>query len=166
MIHITFVSNVIPRDLSVTYPRPSRALADSPPLPHPTKPHESPKSPWVRDIIRSITRNALKLSIDLWGGMVGASGPSSSVAKFVIVRFKRNEKTKSFKSESNKENIMSDFNRIEDLANATAYDVNGEKVGSVKDVYVNDTTASRTSSPSTTACSAPASPSFRCAATP
>ncbi|GAB3073037.1 PRC and DUF2382 domain-containing protein [Corynebacterium aquatimens] len=35
---------------------------------------------------------------------------------------------------------MSDFNRIEDLANATAYDVNGEKVGSVKDVYVNDTT--------------------------
>ena len=35
---------------------------------------------------------------------------------------------------------MTDFNRIEDLANATAYDVNGDKVGSVQDVYVNDTT--------------------------
>ena len=35
---------------------------------------------------------------------------------------------------------MADFNRIEDLANATAYDVNGDKVGGVKDVYVNDTT--------------------------
>ena len=34
---------------------------------------------------------------------------------------------------------MTDFNRIEDLANATAYDVNGDKVGSVQDVYVNDT---------------------------
>ena len=34
---------------------------------------------------------------------------------------------------------MADFNRIEDLANATAYDVNGDKVGGVKDVYVNDT---------------------------
>ena len=38
------------------------------------------------------------------------------------------------------QNIMSDFNRIEDLANATAYDVNGDKVGGVQDVYVNDTT--------------------------
>ncbi|MCP1387617.1 PRC and DUF2382 domain-containing protein [Corynebacterium sp. TA-R-1] len=35
---------------------------------------------------------------------------------------------------------MADYNRIEDLANATAYDVNGDKVGGVKDVYVNDTT--------------------------
>ena len=35
---------------------------------------------------------------------------------------------------------MADFNRIEDLANATAYDVDGDKVGSVKDVYINDTT--------------------------
>ena len=35
---------------------------------------------------------------------------------------------------------MADFNRIEDLANATAYDSNGDKVGGVKDVYVNDTT--------------------------
>lgn len=35
---------------------------------------------------------------------------------------------------------MTDFNRIEDLANATAYDVNGDKVGGVKDVYVNDST--------------------------
>ena len=35
---------------------------------------------------------------------------------------------------------MADFNRIEDLANATAYDVDGDKVGGVKDVYVNDTT--------------------------
>ena len=35
---------------------------------------------------------------------------------------------------------MADFNRIEDLANATAVDVNGDKVGGVKDVYVNDTT--------------------------
>ena len=35
---------------------------------------------------------------------------------------------------------MADFNRIEDLANATAYDVNGDKIGGVKDVYVNDTT--------------------------
>ena len=35
---------------------------------------------------------------------------------------------------------MANFNRIEDLANATAYDVNGDKVGGVKDVYVNDTT--------------------------
>ena len=35
---------------------------------------------------------------------------------------------------------MTNFNRIEDLANATAYDVNGDKVGSVQDVYVNDTT--------------------------
>jgi len=35
---------------------------------------------------------------------------------------------------------MADFNRIEDLANATAYDVNGDKVGGVQDVYVNDTT--------------------------
>ena len=35
---------------------------------------------------------------------------------------------------------MADFNRIEDLANATAYDVDGDKVGDVKDVYVNDTT--------------------------
>lgn len=35
---------------------------------------------------------------------------------------------------------MADFSRIEDLANATAYDVNGDKVGAVKDVYVNDTT--------------------------
>lgn len=35
---------------------------------------------------------------------------------------------------------MADYNRIEDLANATAFDVDGEKVGSVKDVYVNDTT--------------------------
>ncbi|WP_311356857.1 PRC and DUF2382 domain-containing protein [Corynebacterium riegelii] len=34
---------------------------------------------------------------------------------------------------------MTNFNRIEDLANATAYDVNGDKVGSVQDVYVNDT---------------------------
>jgi len=36
--------------------------------------------------------------------------------------------------------IMADYNRIEDLANATAYDVDGDKVGGVKDVYVNDTT--------------------------
>nr|VDG64167.1 Uncharacterized protein conserved in bacteria [Streptococcus thermophilus] len=35
---------------------------------------------------------------------------------------------------------MADYNRIEDLANATAFDVNGDKVGGVKDVYVNDTT--------------------------
>ena len=35
---------------------------------------------------------------------------------------------------------MADYNRIEDLANATVYDVDGEKIGSVKDVYVNDTT--------------------------
>ena len=35
---------------------------------------------------------------------------------------------------------MADFNRIEDLANATAFDVDGDKVGGVKDVYVNDTT--------------------------
>ena len=35
---------------------------------------------------------------------------------------------------------MADLNRIEDLANATAYDVNGDKVGGVQDVYVNDTT--------------------------
>ena len=35
---------------------------------------------------------------------------------------------------------MADYNRIEDLANATAVDVNGEKVGDVQDVYVNDTT--------------------------
>lgn len=28
--------------------------------------------------------------------------------------------------------------RIEDLANATAYDLNGDKLGSVKDVYIND----------------------------
>ena len=35
---------------------------------------------------------------------------------------------------------MTNLNRIEDLANATAYDVNGDKVGSVQDVYVNDTT--------------------------
>ena len=35
---------------------------------------------------------------------------------------------------------MADFNRIEDLANATAFDSNGDKVGGVKDVYVNDTT--------------------------
>ena len=34
-----------------------------------------------------------------------------------------------------------DFERIEDLAKATVFDVNGEKVGSVKDVYINDTTA-------------------------
>lgn len=34
---------------------------------------------------------------------------------------------------------MTNLNRIEDLANATAYDVNGDKVGSVQDVYVNDT---------------------------
>ena len=33
---------------------------------------------------------------------------------------------------------MADYNRIEDLANATAYDVDGDKIGSVKDVYVND----------------------------
>lgn len=38
------------------------------------------------------------------------------------------------------QNKMADFNRIEDLANATAYDVNGDKVGGVQDVYVNDTT--------------------------
>ncbi|UIZ91952.1 PRC and DUF2382 domain-containing protein [Corynebacterium sp. CNCTC7651] len=35
---------------------------------------------------------------------------------------------------------MADYNRIEDLANATAFDVDGDKVGAVKDVYVNDTT--------------------------
>ena len=35
---------------------------------------------------------------------------------------------------------MADYNRIEDLANATAFDVDGDKVGDVKDVYVNDTT--------------------------
>ncbi|WKD58219.1 Stress response protein YsnF [Corynebacterium capitovis DSM 44611] len=35
---------------------------------------------------------------------------------------------------------MTDYNRIDDLANATAFDVNGDKVGSVQDVYVNDTT--------------------------
>ena len=35
---------------------------------------------------------------------------------------------------------MADYNRIEDLANATAVDANGEKVGDVQDVYVNDTT--------------------------
>lgn len=35
---------------------------------------------------------------------------------------------------------MAETNRIEDLANATAYDVDGEKIGGVKDVYVNDTT--------------------------
>ena len=35
---------------------------------------------------------------------------------------------------------MADYNRIEDLANATAFDVDGDKVGEVKDVYVNDTT--------------------------
>ncbi|AWB84710.1 DUF2382 domain-containing protein [Corynebacterium liangguodongii] len=35
---------------------------------------------------------------------------------------------------------MADYNRIEDLANATAFDVDGDKVGSVRDVYVNDTT--------------------------
>lgn len=35
---------------------------------------------------------------------------------------------------------MADYNRIEDLANATAYDVDGDKVGGVQDVYVNDTT--------------------------
>lgn len=35
---------------------------------------------------------------------------------------------------------MAETNRIEDLANATAYDVDGEKLGGVKDVYVNDTT--------------------------
>ncbi|WP_291313981.1 PRC and DUF2382 domain-containing protein [Corynebacterium sp. UBA2622] len=33
---------------------------------------------------------------------------------------------------------MADYNRIEDLARATAYDVDGDKIGSVKDVYVND----------------------------
>ncbi|MEX3504401.1 DUF2382 domain-containing protein [Corynebacterium sp. LK2510] len=35
---------------------------------------------------------------------------------------------------------MADYNRIEDLARATAFDVDGDKIGSVKDVYVNDTT--------------------------
>lgn len=35
---------------------------------------------------------------------------------------------------------MAEINRIEDLANATAFDVDGDKVGGVKDVYVNDTT--------------------------
>ena len=35
---------------------------------------------------------------------------------------------------------MTDVNRIEDLANATAYDVDGDKVGGVQDVYINDTT--------------------------
>ena len=34
---------------------------------------------------------------------------------------------------------MANTNRIEDLANATAYDVDGDKIGGVKDVYVNDT---------------------------
>ncbi|SDS85154.1 DUF2382 domain-containing protein [Corynebacterium timonense] len=33
---------------------------------------------------------------------------------------------------------MADYNRIEDLASATAYDVDGDKIGAVKDVYVND----------------------------
>lgn len=35
---------------------------------------------------------------------------------------------------------MANVNRIEDLANATAFDVDGDKVGGVQDVYVNDTT--------------------------
>lgn len=35
---------------------------------------------------------------------------------------------------------MTSLNRIEDLANATAYDGNGDKLGPVKDVYVNDGT--------------------------
>lgn len=35
---------------------------------------------------------------------------------------------------------MTDSNRIEDLANATAYDVDGDKIGGVQDVYINDTT--------------------------
>lgn len=35
---------------------------------------------------------------------------------------------------------MANTNRIEDLANATAFDVDGDKVGGVQDVYVNDTT--------------------------
>jgi len=35
---------------------------------------------------------------------------------------------------------MNDSNRIEDLANATAYDVDGDKIGGVQDVYINDTT--------------------------
>ena len=35
---------------------------------------------------------------------------------------------------------MTDFNRVEDLANATAYDVDGDKIGGVQDVYINDTT--------------------------
>ena len=35
---------------------------------------------------------------------------------------------------------MTDVNRIEDLANATAYDVDGDKIGGVQDVYINDTT--------------------------
>ena len=34
---------------------------------------------------------------------------------------------------------MAEINRIEDLANATAFDVAGDKVGGVQDVYVNDT---------------------------
>lgn len=34
---------------------------------------------------------------------------------------------------------MAETNRIEDLANATAFDVDGDKVGGVQDVYVNDT---------------------------
>ena len=34
---------------------------------------------------------------------------------------------------------MAEINRIEDLANATAFDVDGDKVGGVQDVYVNDT---------------------------
>ena len=29
---------------------------------------------------------------------------------------------------------MADYNRIEDLANATAFDVDGDKVGEVKDL--------------------------------
>ncbi|WJY68870.1 PRC and DUF2382 domain-containing protein [Corynebacterium auris] len=35
---------------------------------------------------------------------------------------------------------MAEYNRIEDLASATAYDVDGDKIGAVKDVYVNDNT--------------------------
>lgn len=35
---------------------------------------------------------------------------------------------------------MTNYNRIEDLASATAYDIDGDKVGSVKDVYLNDAT--------------------------
>ena len=61
---------------------------------------------------------------------------------------------------------MAETNRIEDLANATAYDVDGEKLGGVKDVYVNDTTGQPDFVSVNHGMFVAATPSFRCAATP